>query len=321
VEARIDLVRIDILKWIGQGGAEGMDFSFANLTHAAYRSAMERYLAPHAVIVGVVTSKQEAATKNPELRVSVDGQPKTCRGFMSKRDRKPHILCNFERFSATGEADQYRLVHHEYAGLAGVEQNLGASSDYTLSNQITDYLVPETILRLSAKRPVPTSLGSDGGCEIVPSGGKFGLYVGGRLIKSAGAMILSDEILELRKAGTCPLEGARRECRVRLESFDEKKDSGRYQVVVSGQPASYYSITDAIAAFNELRAIGNCDRSMWACEVRPTPEHGGGYEVRVGNELLEFNRSALQALRRVNALKGSGICTGPQVAVDTPEMK
>jgi hypothetical protein len=153
-EMRVDEIRSDILKWINDGGPQGLDFSAARLTPQFYTSAMSEQLQSHAVIIGSVTSAEENATYDPELKVNVDGQPKTCRGFISKNDGRAHILCNVERFANTPESKQYALIHHEYAGLARVEKNQGASSDYPLSSQITDFLVPQTVLKLAVKKPV-----------------------------------------------------------------------------------------------------------------------------------------------------------------------
>ena len=125
---------------------------------------MEAQLTPppnaNAVVIGCVSTAQENAQRTSqaphlELLVSVDGQPKTCRGFVSDQDHLHHILCNIDRFSATSPAEQYRLIHHEFAGLAGVEQNNGAASDYRISTQIA----PESILRMTERRP---SIGSAG---------------------------------------------------------------------------------------------------------------------------------------------------------------
>ncbi len=154
-ERRVDEIRADIMKWIGEGGARGLSLP-PEIKYETYLFEMEKVLAPHAVIVSFVSTAQESRTRNPELQVIVNGQPKTCRGFQSKKDRSLHVLCNIERFAGTSEAEQYRLIHHEYAGLAGLERNIGASSDYVISNQLTDYLVPETVLRLSVnKREMP----------------------------------------------------------------------------------------------------------------------------------------------------------------------
>jgi len=43
------------------------------------------------------------------------------------------------------------LIHHEYAGLAGIEKNDGAASDYEISDQLTDFLEKTSVLRLAVK--------------------------------------------------------------------------------------------------------------------------------------------------------------------------
>ena len=73
----------------------------------------------------------------------------------SSIDSKAHILCNILRFKSTSESEQYKLIHHEYAGLAGVENNEGAASDYSLSTQITEYLTLQTVLKLGLKKASP----------------------------------------------------------------------------------------------------------------------------------------------------------------------
>ncbi len=51
----------------------------------------------------------------------------------------------------TSESDQYVLVHHEYAGLAGIEISKGEDSDYQVSNQISGYLENQVIKKLAVK--------------------------------------------------------------------------------------------------------------------------------------------------------------------------
>ena len=58
-----------------------------------------------------------------------------------------HVVVGF-----VTQAEQYRLIHHEFAGLARMEQNQGAASDYSISSQITAYLVSVTRLQLSVRR-------------------------------------------------------------------------------------------------------------------------------------------------------------------------
>jgi hypothetical protein len=161
-EARVDEIRTDLVKWINEGGAAELKLP-TRITYDEYRKSMLKVLAPHQTVVVFVTSEQEKSeVDGSERKVSVDNEPKTCRGFVSIQDQLPHILCNIERFAGVKEAEQYRLVHHEYAGLAGVEKNVGPSSDYEVSNQITNYLASETVLRLRVGKPVASTYTCEG---------------------------------------------------------------------------------------------------------------------------------------------------------------
>lgn len=153
-EIRINDIRADILKWIDAGGYQDLKLP-PGLTSEDYVAGMKKVLAPQAVVVVAITPEQEATTTDGELKVVVDGQPKTCRGFVSRKDGLPHILCSTKGFSDTTEADQYRLIHHEYAGLADIEHNVGAASDYEISAQLTDFLQLQPVLKLAIKRALP----------------------------------------------------------------------------------------------------------------------------------------------------------------------
>jgi len=158
-EIQVDEIRSEILRWIENAG--GQDILFPpEMTYDKYASAMKSVLQPHAVIVGFIEKDSEW---DDELRVSVSGFPKTCRSFHSRKDLKKHILCNIARFENSSESDQYKLIHHEYASLAGIEKNDGASSDYFISKQLSDYFVQKLVLCLSIKKlPKKTS-----GIEII----------------------------------------------------------------------------------------------------------------------------------------------------------
>lgn len=145
-EARVNEIRADILSWINLGGAKGL--SLQNLDYNEYSTGMKDILTAKKVVIGFVNKDHE--TDN-DLKVNIEGFPKTCRGFIAK-DNGPRILCNIARFEATAEADQYSLIHHEYAGLAGFELNDGASSDYHISKQLTGFLTKQTVLRLAIKK-------------------------------------------------------------------------------------------------------------------------------------------------------------------------
>jgi hypothetical protein len=75
---------------------------------------------------------------------------KTCKNFIG-RQGLARIECNTKRFLETDESDQYILVHHEFAGLAGLEVNQGEDSDYQISNQIAAFLEDQVTKKLVIK--------------------------------------------------------------------------------------------------------------------------------------------------------------------------
>lgn len=158
MEIDIDMIRGDLVAWINAGGARDLKLP-GEISYGEYTQAMLQILTPHAV---VLTFVDKDSSTDPELSVKVSGQEKTCRGFISRNDARPHILCHRGRYKNASEGERYQLIHHEYAGLAQVELNIGASSDYSISKQISDYLVPVTVLRLAVRgivksKEVPTS--------------------------------------------------------------------------------------------------------------------------------------------------------------------
>ena len=142
-EARVNEIRNDILKWIENDGASDLIFS-NEITYDEYYSKMIEVLQSKKVIISFTSEKV--------IYANLD---KTCKSFIKvEPTERMHILCNISRFENTSESDQYKLIHHEYAGLMRIEKNDGAASDYNLSSQITDYLAYETILKLSVKNEI-----------------------------------------------------------------------------------------------------------------------------------------------------------------------
>lgn len=153
-EARVFEIRQAILDWIDRGDARGLEFK-NGMTYDRYVALMRPVLAAppaeSAVVVTFVTTQQDQQAIDPEQKVDVDGQPKTCRGFKSARDGRLHIICNSDRFPSESAA-AFRQVHHEYAGLVGVEKNDGAASDYEVSNQLSDFGQLVTVYKLGPRR-------------------------------------------------------------------------------------------------------------------------------------------------------------------------
>jgi hypothetical protein len=191
-EIGVDAIRANILKWIETGRSVRLKQYPAGVNNAIYVQRMSIVLAPHAVVVSFVTTAQEATTTDPEQKVKVNGNAKSCRGFISVRDKRPHILCNVERYPKTGD-EQYKLVHHEFAGLAGVEKNVGPSSDYTISKQITDNLISKTYRALPINQEEDAVAEKENG-EIPTEGGHDPI---GRSIDCRGPSLRANFIFTL----------------------------------------------------------------------------------------------------------------------------
>lgn len=162
-EGRIKAIRDNILKdWILKGGAAGLqfkdgmtyeDYLYGNAEKGLY--GMTDILVDGAVVVNAIRDSEQRMD-DEEMNTYVDGYPKTCKGFISLRDSRPHILCSVERFwekkpgwsDERLQSEQYRQVHHEYASLGRLEQNVGSDSDTYLSNQIAKSLRYVTQLML-----------------------------------------------------------------------------------------------------------------------------------------------------------------------------
>jgi hypothetical protein len=155
-------IRQSILDWIKSGEAKKLVFNDpAAMAYDKYVQLMTPVLiappSPFAVVVGFVTTAQENATSNPEQQVAVDGVAKACRWFNSVKDHRIHLLCNSDRFPESA-AEQFRLIHHEFAGVAGVEKNLGASSDYEISNQLADFGGYVSVYKLGPRHKIKDTI-------------------------------------------------------------------------------------------------------------------------------------------------------------------
>lgn len=147
-EIRVNEIRSDILGWIDRGGYLGLDLG-GQASQDEYEQLMKKFLAPK--YVGITFLEKDSST-DPELVVSVDSKPKTCKGYFAARDGKPQIICNISRFTDMNETDKYRLIHHEYAGLAGIEHNSGSESDYEISKQLSEYLEKMLVVKLAVRK-------------------------------------------------------------------------------------------------------------------------------------------------------------------------
>ena len=138
-EKRFQSVRDDLGSWLFQGGAAGLKLPSA-LTVDSYKQSMLKQIS---------TAKVSCT----DDKVFVGHAEKTCKNFLAD-DGALMIVCHANRFLNTSESDQYVLVHHEYAGLAGFEVNTDEESNYDISNQITGFLENFVIKKLVVKPPV-----------------------------------------------------------------------------------------------------------------------------------------------------------------------
>jgi hypothetical protein len=149
-ESQIQIIRDDIASWIHKGGSKNLTLP-EDLTESQYRSEMLKQIGRAKIrCIG------ENDTGYP---IEVYGTPKVCR-FDTSRFRSPTITCDRNAFMEMNETQQYVLIHHEYAGIAGLEKPNRDDSQYQISNQISAYLVDTVVKRLAVK-PQTTSVPED----------------------------------------------------------------------------------------------------------------------------------------------------------------
>lgn len=145
-EKRIEDIRENISAWINSGRSSKLDFSGVvdGKTHVQYAKAMQRSLEVKTVITnGEINIVAKSPVSCTDKAVIVKNEEKIC-----GNDVNGSIVCNFKRFNSIAPIRQYELIHHEYAGVAGIETNKGDESDFTLSKQVSDKLNYEVILKL-----------------------------------------------------------------------------------------------------------------------------------------------------------------------------
>ena len=147
-EDQIKIIRADLKKWIINDGHKDLKLpSFIDYNSYATKmlSAIDQ------------AKLQCVGTQDKGYPVQVEGVAKVCRFDVNASQSM--ITCDLGKFKALSETEQYVLVHHEYAGIAGIEIPNKADSNYEVSNQISGYLVDQVVKRLAVKRS--TSIGSE----------------------------------------------------------------------------------------------------------------------------------------------------------------
>ncbi len=148
-EDRIKVITSDIASWINRGGASGLLLP-SGLQIQSY-SANMLYQISQATFQCVAQGDQG-------YPVEVNGTAKVCR--FDKKDLKSRVTCDFTKFQSLPETEQYTLIHHELAGLSGIENPNGDDSNYQVSNQISSFLV-DTVVKRLAVLPRVSSNASD----------------------------------------------------------------------------------------------------------------------------------------------------------------
>lgn len=141
-ERKFKTVRNKIFTWIEQGGYLYLHLP-ADVRTNDYKKNMFDY----------ISSAKVTCTDDI---ITVGEATKTCRNQINP-DGTSFIICNAKKFLETDPSEQYVLVHHEYASLAGFETSTGEESHYLLSDQIAGFTKNEVVTKLST---TPVNKGS-----------------------------------------------------------------------------------------------------------------------------------------------------------------
>ena len=148
-EERFKTIAQDLRSWIVAGGPEARDLKLPEgLSVAVYSSLiMEQISKARITCVG---------PKDIGYPVVVDGKAKECINFVDK-ENVTRIVCDREKFysglaTPDNDSSQYRLVHHEYASLAGIEKPTQDDSNYLISSQMSGALETQLVKKLSIQK-------------------------------------------------------------------------------------------------------------------------------------------------------------------------
>lgn len=140
-ENKIKEIGKDLYTWIYKDG--GRDLDLDEISYDDYKNNMLQAINQAKAINCISGERSEQILK-------VNGIEKTC--VFDKR--MSSITCDESKFMSKNIDDQYRLIHHEFAGLAGLENPNQENSNYKLSNQISYYLETITVKKLVIKNRV-----------------------------------------------------------------------------------------------------------------------------------------------------------------------
>jgi hypothetical protein len=140
-ENQIKIIRSDLSVWIQKGGPKELRLPDGIFVDQYSTRMLQKIEKAKVRCVG---------QGDKDFPVEVYGTPKVCK-FEVDSNQDSTITCDRSAFLALDESEQYVLVHHEYAGLAGIEIPLKDYSQYEVSNQITSFLENKIVKRLVVK--------------------------------------------------------------------------------------------------------------------------------------------------------------------------
>lgn len=138
-ENRIKSIRDDLRLWIQKGEYKNLNLP-SDVSPSQYEQKMLKELAEGKTRIKCVGPGDQG------YPVEHREDPKTCR--FDRIGSKSSIRCDREKFASESESQQYVLIHHEYAGLAGLELPTEDGSIYRISTQISGKLQTEVVKKL-----------------------------------------------------------------------------------------------------------------------------------------------------------------------------
>lgn len=302
-ENRFKNVRNDIAEWIVQGGSASLVLP-PNISYGLYNQRMLQQI-------------QNAKISCIDDKIFVGIAEKTCQNYMAT-DGSMLISCNTNRFMNTSEADQYLLVHHEYAGLAGFEINQDESSNYEISNQLTGYLTDQIVKKLVV-RPIlnpstdPFNPGSCQGAAITQSEILSHFAPGSALSYPTGMSNLYQRQRQCNNLTGCgawkqaPADGF-----LYQNNYSGPASYDKVELKFQGQGAFQFKIEDnkisVAMPFTDHVARGICTNLSVAdgviCSTFYLEGYGYFYESDAGNDLILKGTFTNNCLRLTNFSKG-----------------
>jgi hypothetical protein len=139
-EDRIKFIRDDIKNWIDNNGFFGLILPSGTSAKDYSTRMLEQ----------IKKAKISCVSIGDEgYPVTIGATPKTCR--FDSTETESDITCDLLKVNSTPQADLYVLVHHEYAGLAEIEIPDLDDSQYSVSNQLSEF-EDQVVKKLSIKK-------------------------------------------------------------------------------------------------------------------------------------------------------------------------